>query len=111
MSTKRARTIKCTKPKVEPAEALELNIDIHGDVETFRGWCKYFLTELFTEVDAFSGKRPGVDSGWFARFAIELIKHKCIKGFVKYDKWGGIEDYEFNNSELRDFLKAAISEL
>lgn len=47
---------------------------------SFRTYFKKLLTKVIVEEEAFSGKRPFGNSGWFYELAAGLVKHKLIPG-------------------------------
>ena len=77
----------------ELQELLNLEVDSYDhDNLTIRGYFKLLLTELWTQGECFSGKRPLGDSGWWNDLYTPLVKSGAIDGNVDED--GCIDEYD-----------------
>lgn len=75
--------------------------------ETIKGYLKALLTELWSEGEGFSGKRPFGNSGWEYDLYKALITAKVVKG--KLDEDGYLDSVD--NKAANKLIFEAIDSL
>ena len=73
---------------------------------TARGYLKRLLSDLLTQGESFSGKRPFGNSGWEHDLAKPLIMADAIKGSIDEDGYAEVKDEDEYEQALIALVEA-----